>query len=126
MEALGVIARRGWYSYDPGIFARQFAPRQCVRWNDKEDFDLAEQYYRYGVPIEWIAEYHQRSLGGIRSRLDDPERAIAGHDRYVAGTPKPKLKGQKWASGSSRKRLKHLKEKNHGSKRSSGHHQSGW
>jgi hypothetical protein len=123
MDSVQVLARRGWSEKGSSAYSRQFSPRQSCIWTDKEDYDLIRQY-EYGVPVAWIAEYHQRSLGGINSRLYDPLRAQAGHDRYVAGIPKPKVKLKTYNCKSARRAAfrKNIKEKQHGTEKRSDYH----
>lgn len=67
MTATVTAAHRGWSS--GGRAPTAGAPRNCARWNEQEDADLAEAHSVHGVPAEALAERHGRTLIAIEMRL---------------------------------------------------------
>lgn len=75
----GWSSARGYVIKTPGALNPN---RQGVRWTPKEDFDLL-QAFRRGVSVEELAKRHQRTVGGITSRLNpEHNRAINGAKKY--------------------------------------------
>lgn len=67
MSAAHTAARRGWAK--GGRAPTATAPRNCARWNELEDIDLAEAHSVHGVPVAELASRHGRTHIAIEMRL---------------------------------------------------------
>ncbi len=67
MSAAHTATRRGWAN--GGRAPTPSAPRNCARWNEQEDLDLAEAHSVHGVPVAELAERHGRTHIAIEMRL---------------------------------------------------------
>lgn len=70
----GKLDERGWIA--TGVIneshraARGYPRRQAVRWNKKEEMDLLDAHSQ-GLGVKKLARLHERSEGGVSSRLMD-------------------------------------------------------
>lgn len=67
MSAAHMAARRGWANGGRAPTAE--APRNCARWNEQEDTDLAEAHSVRGMPVAELAKLHGRTHIAIEMRL---------------------------------------------------------
>lgn len=67
MSAAHTAAHRGWAN--GGRAPTAGAPRNCARWNEQEDADLAEAHSVHGVPVAELAARHGRTHIAIEMRL---------------------------------------------------------